>query len=385
MIAPGEWLGVLGGGQLGRMFCMAAQTLGYRVCVLDPSRDSPAGAVAERQLRAEYSDASALAKLAGLCQGVTTEFENVPAQSLRQLANQCVVSPRADAVAVAQDRLLEKRYALDCGLEVAPHLRIANARDLEGAAEHGAALLPGVLKSARLGYDGKGQVRVAAAGGLRPAWESLGGVECVLEQWLAIEREVSVVVCRCLDGSSATFPVAENEHRGGILASSIVPARIAPALAARAQAAAATIAERLDYVGVLCVEFFVLHDARLLVNEMAPRPHNSGHYTIDACVTSQFEQQVRALAGLAPGDVSLLAPAVMLNLLGELWFDAGRPRLPNFEAVLRVPGAALHLYGKREARRGRKMGHVTITGDSPALALARAHEVCEVLGLAPPR
>jgi len=196
---------------------------------------------------------------------------------------------------------------------------------------------------------------------------------------------VSVVVCRTLDGSTATFPVAENEHRGGILAASIVPARIDGAVAARAQAAAVAIAKKLDYVGVLCVEFFVLRDASLRVNEMAPRPHNSGHYTIDACVTSQFEQQVRALAGLPAGDVSLLAPAVMLNLLGDLWSDGGRARLPNFEAVLRIPGACLHLYGKREARAGRKMGHVTVTADSAGEALARAIQVCDVLGLEPPR
>jgi 5-(carboxyamino)imidazole ribonucleotide synthase len=381
MIAPGEWLGVLGGGQLGRMFCMAAQTMGYRVCVLDPAADSPAGAVAERQIRADYTDPAALTRLAALCQAVTTEFENVPAQSLRQLAHECIVSPRAEAVAIAQDRLLEKRFAQGCGLEVAPHHRIAVPQDVERTDP---ALLPGVLKSARLGYDGKGQVRVQRKDGLVAAWQSLRGVESVLEQWLPIEREVSVIVCRTLDGSAVSFPVAENEHRGGILATSIVPARIDEALAARAQSAATVMAERLEYVGVLCVEFFVLKDGRLLVNEMAPRPHNSGHYTIDACVTSQFEQQVRALAGLPPGDASLMAPAVMLNLLGELWFDAGRPRLPNFEAVLRIAGASLHLYGKRDARAGRKMGHVTVTAPAPAQAMARAVEVCEVLGLEPP-
>jgi 5-(carboxyamino)imidazole ribonucleotide synthase len=382
MIAPGEWLGVLGGGQLGRMFCMAAQTMGYRVCVLDPAADSPAGAVAERHIRADYTDAAALTRLAALCQAVTTEFENVPAQSLRQLSHECVVSPRAEAVAVAQDRLLEKRFAQDCGLAVAPHQRIATREDVDRLDP---ALLPGVLKSARLGYDGKGQVRVDRAADLQAAWDGLRRVESVLEQWLPIQCEVSVVVCRTLDGSAVAFPVAQNEHRGGILAASIVPARIGEAMAGQAQAAAAAMAGRLDYVGVLCVEFFVLRDGRLLVNEMAPRPHNSGHYTIDACVTSQFEQQVRALAGLPPGDASLMAPAVMLNLLGELWFDDGRACLPNFEAVLRIAGASLHLYGKREARPGRKMGHVTVTAPSPAQAMARAVEVCEVLGLEPPR
>ncbi len=382
MIAPGEWLGVLGGGQLGRMFCMAAQSLGYRVCVLDPARDSPAGTVADRHLRADYADGAALSKLASLCQAVTTEFENVPASSLRQLAHECVVSPGADAVAIAQDRLQEKRFATQCGLAVAPHQRIAGPADWQRL---DAALVPGVLKSTRLGYDGKGQVRIAHADELPAAWERLQRVECVLEQWLPIACEVSVVVCRSLDGGSAVFPVAENEHRDGILAVCIVPARIEAAVAEQARSAAGAIAERLQYVGVLCVEFFVLKDGRLLVNEMAPRPHNSGHYTIDACVTSQFEQQVRSLTGAAPGDASLLAPCLMLNLLGELWSDAGRPRLPNFEAVLRIPGAHLHLYGKREARPGRKMGHVTLTGESIRQALARAGEACQVLGLEGPR
>jgi 5-(carboxyamino)imidazole ribonucleotide synthase len=380
MINPGEWLGVLGGGQLGRMFCMAAQSLGYRVCVLDPDKDSPAGAVAERQIRADYTDPAGLAQLSALCQAVTTEFENVPAQSLKHLAHECVVSPRADAVAIAQDRLAEKRYAMDCGLSAAPHQRIATSADVERA---DAALVPGVLKSARLGYDGKGQVRVARLDDLAEAWQSLARVECVLEKWMPIEREVSVVACRGLDGASAVFPVSENEHRGGILAVSIVPARIDPALAARAQAEAIAVAERLDYVGVLCLEFFVLGDGRLLFNEMAPRPHNSGHYTIDACTSSQFEQQARALAGAPLGDTSLMAPAVMLNLLGDLWFDDGRPRVPNFEAVLRVAGAHLHLYGKREARAGRKMGHVTVTAPTLEQSLDRAREVCAILGLEP--
>jgi 5-(carboxyamino)imidazole ribonucleotide synthase len=382
MILPGEWLGVLGGGQLGRMFCRAAQTLGYRVCVLDPDKDSPAGAVAERQIRTDYTDPAGLAQLSALCQGVTTEFENVPARSLQQLARECVVSPRADAVAIAQDRLLEKRFALDCGLLAVPHQRIATADDIKHADP---ALLPGVLKCARLGYDGKGQVRVGAMDELAAAWDGLQRVECVLEQWMPIDREVSALVCRTLDGSSAAFAVSENEHRGGILAVGIVPARIDDTVAEGAQAAVVALAERLGYVGVLCAEFFVLRDGRLVFNEMAPRPHNSGHYTIDACASSQFEQQVRALVGAAPGDTTLLAPAVMLNLLGDLWFDGGRERQPNFEAVLRIAGAHLHLYGKRHARAGRKMGHVTVTAASPPQALDRARAVCEVLGLEPPR
>jgi len=382
MIYPGEWLGVLGGGQLGRMFCMAAQSLGYRVCVLDPAADSPAGAVADRQIRADYADAGALAQLAGLCKAVTTEFENVPADSLEQLARDCAVSPRAEAAAIAQDRRREKRFAQDCGLSVAPHQVIAEAADL---ARVEASLLPGVLKSARLGYDGKGQVRVDQPAGVRQAWERLGEVPCVLEKWLPIASEVSVIVCRGRDGRSGTFPVAENQHRGGILAATIAPARIDAALQRGARAAATTMAERLDYVGVLCVEFFVLPGLQLVFNEIAPRPHNSGHYTIDACVTSQFDQQARILAELPLGQTRQLAPAVMLNLLGDLWFDQDRLRLPRLDAVAAIAGACPHLYGKLEARPGRKMGHVTVVAPSLSEALARAGQACAILGLEPVR
>jgi 5-(carboxyamino)imidazole ribonucleotide synthase len=382
IIYPGEWLGVLGGGQLGRMFCMAAQSLGYRVCVLDPAADSPAGAVADRQIRADYADAGALAQLARLCKAVTTEFENVPAGSLEQLERDCAVSPRAEAAAIAQDRRREKRFAQECGLSVAPHQVIAEVADL---ARVEASLLPGVLKSARLGYDGKGQVRVDQPDGVRQAWDSLGRVPCVLEKWLPIASEVSVIVCRGRDGRSVTFPVAENQHRGGILAATIAPARIDAELAQQARAAATTMAERLDYVGVLCVEFFVLPGAQLLFNEIAPRPHNSGHYTIDACVTSQFDQQARILAELPLGETRQLAPAVMLNLLGDLWFDQDRLRPPRLDAVAAIAGACPHLYGKLEARPGRKMGHVTVVGPSLSDALARAGQACAILGLEPVR
>jgi len=361
---------------------MAAQSLGYRVCVLDPDADSPAGAVADRHLRADYTDLAALTQMSALCRAITTEFENVPAQSLQELARLCAVSPPAGAVAIAQDRLQEKRFALACGLEVAPHRSVASAADLDGVEP---SIAPAVLKSVRLGYDGKGQVRIERVEELRQAWDSLGRVPCVLEQWLPIEREVSVIVCRGRDGASVVFPVAENQHRGGILATTIVPARIDAPVALQAGAAAATMAERLDYVGVLCVEFFLLAGGRLLVNEMAPRPHNSGHYTIDACASSQFDQQARILAELPLGDTRQLAPAVMLNLLGDLWFDRGRPRTPRFDQVAAVAGACLHLYGKTEARPGRKMGHVTILGESAQDALERAGQVCLALGLEPVR
>jgi len=379
VIVPGSWLGMMGGGQLGRMFCHAAQSLGYRVCVLDPGAGGPAGTVAERQIVANYDDSAALEELGGLCAAVTTEFENVPAASLEQLARHRPVRPAAAAVAVAQDRLREKAFVRACGVAVAPHAPVTTAA---GLAAVDPDLFPGILKTARLGYDGKGQVAVADAGALAAAWEALGRVACVLEKRLHLRRELSVLVARGADGATASFPVNENEHQHGILAATLVPARISPAQAERARATAATIATRLDYVGVLCVEMFELDDGTLLVNEMAPRPHNSGHVTIDACVTSQFGQQVRALAGLPLGDASLQSPAVMLNLLGDLWFDAaGREGPPAFDRVLAVPGACLHLYGKAEARPGRKMGHVTVLGASLETAMARAAAVAGVLGM----
>ena len=378
-IPPGSWLGLLGGGQLGRMFCMAAQSLGYKVCVLDPGTDSPAGAVADDHIAADYLDRAGLAELARLCRAATTEFENVPAAALAYLAEHCSVSPDAASVAIAQDRIAEKRFVASCGIAVAPHAVVERAEDF---AALDASLLPGILKSARLGYDGKGQARVATVDEARAAWERMGRVACVLEQRLALEREVSVVVCRGRDGATTTFPVSENEHRAGILAVSIVPARVADELARRARAAAVTIAEHMNYVGVLCVEFFVLAGDKLVVNEIAPRPHNSGHYTIDACVTSQFEQQARVMSGLPLGDTTQALPAVMLNILGDVWFEGDEQREPDWSGVVAVPGAKLHLYGKREARRGRKMGHVTCVAPTLDDALARAARVAAILGIA---
>jgi 5-(carboxyamino)imidazole ribonucleotide synthase len=377
-IAPGSWLGLLGGGQLGRMFCMAAQSLGYKVCVLDPGADSPAGAVADDHITADYLDEQGLAELARRCRAATTEFENVPAAALAFLAQHCSVSPDAESVAIAQDRIAEKRFLASCGIAVAPQAVIESEADFDGL---DARLTPGILKSARLGYDGKGQVRVATLDAARVAWREMQCVPCVLEQLLPLKQELSVIVCRARDGSTATFPVAENEHRGGILAVSIVPARIKEESAQTARSAAVTIAQRMRYVGVLCVEFFVLDDGRLLANEIAPRPHNSGHYTIDACVTSQFEQQVRIMADLPLGDTTQALPAVMLNLLGDVWFEGASFREPNWPAVLAVPGAKVHLYGKSEARIGRKMGHVTCVGPTLAEALQRADRVAQALGL----
>jgi 5-(carboxyamino)imidazole ribonucleotide synthase len=377
-IAPGSWLGLLGGGQLGRMFCMAAQSLGYKVCVLDPGADSPAGAVADDHIATDYLDEHGLAELARRCRAATTEFENVPAAALAFLAKHCSVSPDAESVAIAQDRIAEKRFLDSCGIAVAPYAVIESEADFDRL---DAQLTPGILKSARLGYDGKGQARVATPDAARMAWREMQRVPCVLEQLLPLKQELSVVVCRARDGSTVSFPVAENEHRGGILAVSIVPARVEDVTAQRARSAAVTVAERMRYVGVLCVEFFVLDDGRLLANEIAPRPHNSGHYTIDACVTSQFEQQARIMAGLPLGDTTQALPAVMLNLLGDIWFDGAGRREPDWSSALAVPGAKLHLYGKSEARIGRKMGHVTCLGPTLEEALQRGQRVAQALGL----
>jgi len=358
-LPPGSWLGVLGGGQLGRMFCAAAHDLGYRVCVLDPDAASPAGRMADRHLQAAYLDVAALDAFAAQCAAITTEFENVPAAALERLAASRTVAPSASCVAIAQDRMAEKAYALRCGLAVAPYLEVREASDLPSADP---ALFPGILKAARLGYDGKGQARVADRAQALAAFEAMGAVPCVLEQRLALACELSVIIVRSAGGDCVAFPVAENLHRDGILARSIVPARVSQDTAWRATDAATRLAQAMGYVGVLCVEFFLLDDGRLLVNEMAPRPHNSGHWSIDGCVTSQFEQQVRVLAGLPPGATRQLEPAVMINLLGDLWFaqPGAEPREPDWAAVLAHPDARLHLYGKEQPRPGRKMGHLTV-------------------------
>jgi 5-(carboxyamino)imidazole ribonucleotide synthase len=383
-LPPGAWLGVLGGGQLGRMFVHAAQTLGYRCAVLDPDPDSPAGAVAHRHWRADYLDAAALSEFGQTCAAVTTEFENVPAAALAQLAQTIAVAPAAEAVAICQDRSHEKACFARCGVDCAPHATITDAAQLEQALT--LDLLPGILKTARLGYDGKGQIRVASADALRSAWRELNGVACVLERELTLVNELSVIVVRGHDGNCVDFPVQQNLHRSGILALTEAPAPDIPAeLAARAIASARALARSLAYVGVLCVEFFVVADGRLLANEMAPRPHNSGHWTIAGCDVSQFELQVRALAGLPLVEPRQHSAAVMLNLLGELWFDAAgseSPREPDWCAVLALAGVHLHLYGKSQPRRGRKMGHLTVTAPTAALARETAQQAARRLGIA---
>ena len=390
MILPGAsmngrpaTLGVLGGGQLGRMFVHAAQALGYETVVLDPDRASPAGRISHHFICADYGDANALRELAARAHAITTEFENVPAQALAELARMRAVSPPADCVAIAQDRIREKAHFARCagasGVAPAPHAVIESEADLAAVPD---ALLPGILKTARLGYDGKGQARVASRAELADAWQRMGGVACVLEQMLPLALECSVIVARGADGAVVSLPVQRNLHRGGILAvTEVFEGNLPAALVQQAQEATKNIANELGYVGVLCVEYFVLQDGRLIVNEMAPRPHNSGHYTVDACDASQFDLQVRALAGLPLPAPRQHSAAVMLNLLGELWFDAsGSPREPPWAAVLALPGARLHLYGKAQARPGRKMGHLTVIGADAAGVRAVALQAAALLG-----
>lgn len=383
--SPATWLGVMGGGQLGRMFAHAAQKMGYKVAVLDPVRDCPAGHAADHLLCAEFTDAAALADLAGQCVAVTTEFENVPAHSLQSLSEKTFVAPSAACVSIAQDRIEEKRFFTECasrsGVLPAPHQVIASSADVDAVPD---ALLPGILKTVRMGYDGKGQVRVRTREEIHNAFAGMDGVACVLEKMLPLAYEVSVLAARGADGQSVVYPIAENVHRDGILFTTMVPSpNITHDCAAKAQTAALAIIEQLGYVGVLCIEFFVLQDGSLVVNEMAPRPHNSGHYTIDACITSQFAQQVRAMARLPLGDVRQHSPAAMLNILGDLWFDGNmdQTREPAWDKVLALPGANLHLYGKDDPRRGRKMGHVTFVAPTLAEANANLNAACSILGI----
>ena len=379
-------LGVLGGGQLGRMFVHAAQALGYETVVLDPDRSSPAGRVSHHFIEADYTDANALRELAARTLAVTTEFENVPAGSLAELARTRPVAPAADAVAIAQDRVREKAHFARCaplsGVAPAPYAVIATEADLAAVPD---SLLPGILKTARLGYDGKGQARVRTRAELAEAWVRMGRVDCVLEQMLPLASECSVIVARGRDGQVVSLPVQRNLHKGGILAvTEVYEGNMPPALVDLAREATISIANELNYVGVLCVEYFVLQDGSLIVNEMAPRPHNSGHYTVDACDASQFDLQVRTLVGLPLAPPRQHSAAVMLNLLGDMWFDpAGQPRQVPWAEVLALPGAHLHLYGKAEARHGRKMGHLTFTGASAAEARANALRAAELLGIEP--
>ena len=376
-------LGVMGGGQLGRMFVQAAQAMGYFTAVLDPDPASPAGLVSHFHIQTDYLDEQGLAQLMQRCAAITTEFENVPAPALFTLGAHRPVAPGADAVAIAQDRSAEKAHFRRCGVPVAPYAVIETPAQAEAITRVGADLFPGILKTARLGYDGKGQIRVATPAGLAAAWDALKNVPCVLEKMLPLAAECSVIVARGADGELVHFHPQLNLHRDGILAvTQVFEGNLPLPSVEQAVAAIKAIADQLQYVGVLCVEFFVLDDGSLVVNEMAPRPHNSGHYTLDACDLSQFELQVRALTGLPLVTPRHHSPAIMLNLLGDLWFDAaGRPVTPAWREVLALPGAHLHLYGKLDARKGRKMGHLTLTGESVEAVRATALKAASLLGI----
>ena len=390
-LLPGATLGVLGGGQLGRMWSHAAQALGFRTAVLDPDTNSPAGLISHVHVCADYVDATALAHMASQCQAITTEFENVPAEALRQLGVSLPCAPGAEPVSVAQDRAREKSHFVACGVPVAPHAVLHSLEDVQQVDSH---LLPGILKTTRLGYDGKGQVRVTSMADLPAAWKQLqlaGPAVCILEKRLPLAAECSVVLARGFDGQMVHLPLQVNIHREGILALTEVFEHALPAATEQqALQAAYEVARGLNYVGVLCVEFFLLQDGAdrealgpLVVNEIAPRPHNSGHHSIDSCDVSQFELQVRCMAGLPLVQPRLHSASVMLNLLGDLWFANGAlASEPPWSQVLALPGAHLHLYGKTEARRGRKMGHLTLTAATPEAAQGVALQAAALLGIA---
>ena len=380
MILPGKTLGLIGGGQLGRMFTIAARNMDYRVTVLDPDPLSPAAEFASGHLNTAYTHPISLEEMATTCAAVTTEFENAPAEILIELARRTTVRPSGNAVAIAQDREQEKGFFKDKGFPVGPCAMIKSVADIASALK--IVKLPGVLKTARFGYDGKGQARIANVRELESVLAQWKFPPSILEEFIALKLEISVVLARAADGEISVFPVAENQHVKGVLDITIAPARISAVIAAMATDIAKKLAVALDYVGVLAVEFFITHDDQLLINEIAPRPHNSGHYTIDACRSSQFEQQVRVLCGLPLGDATQHSAAVMLNLLGDIWREPDKKTAPDWQAVLKHPGAHLHLYGKREARVGRKMGHVTVCDADLAVALKVAMQIKAELQIA---
>jgi len=376
MILPGATIGMLGGGQLGRMFTTAARILGYQVIILEPDPNSPAAHFADEHIEAQYNDADALKTLGKKCDVITTEFENIPAQTLELLSQYCPVHPNAEAVEKAQDRIVEKAFILECGLLPVPYGAIKTHSDIAKAIDN--ITFPAILKTARFGYDGKGQQTVNNKEELETVFKNTGQVACVIEQRVDLECEISVILGRNTNGDSQCFPVAENIHKDGILFQTIAPARVADNIANAAQVAAIRLANQLNYIGVMAVEFFVTKQGELLVNEIAPRTHNSGHYTLDACVTSQFEQQVRMVCGLPFGDTALLSPVVMTNMLGDLWGTNNKQ--PNWDVLLQSKKSKLHLYGKHEARIGRKMGHYCTLSDDIDAAIKESNHIFKELG-----
>ena len=366
VILPGATVGILGSGQLGRMFAIAARRMGYRVHTFSPDTDTPTGQVADLEIVAPYEDLDAVRRFARQVRVVTFEFENVPAETAAAAAESTQVRPRGEVLHTTQNRLREKNFLASNGFPLAPFRPVRSLEDLtSGLAEIGPKA---ILKTAGFGYDGKGQIKIHALSAAEEAWRRMNGQECVLESWIEFEKEVSVVAVRGVDGSFVHYGVVENDHKNHILDLTRAPGRVSPELAAEAIEIARAVLEKLEVVGVLCVEFFVTTNGKLLINELAPRPHNSGHFTFDACVTSQFEQQLRAACGLPLGSTELLRPAAMSNLMGDLW-DHGEP---NWAAALSLPNVKLHLYGKMSARPGRKMGHLTALGETADDAVATA-------------
>lgn len=360
---PGSTLGILGSGQLGRMLTLTAKRLGYRVHVFSPDRDTPAGQVADLEITADYTDLTALKRFAQGVDVVTIEFENIPAQALAALQPEVPVYPQPHVLEITQHRLREKQFLSDLGIPVVPFVPVNNIQDLKaGIAQLG---LPAVLKTAGFGYDGKGQVRLETEAQAMATYEAFAGQPCVMERFVTLEREISVIAARAEDGTFQAYRPVENRHRNHILDFTLAPAQVSEALEAQAIQLTRHILEALNMRGLLCVEFFITRQGDLLVNELAPRPHNSGHYTIEAAVCDQFEQQLRVVCGLPLGDPSLRQPAAMANLLGDLW-SPGEPAggEPDWQAALALSPVYLHLYGKQEARAGRKMGHLTALGDS---------------------
>lgn len=371
ILLPGKTIGVLGGGQLGRMLGQAAQTLGYRVHVFEPQANCPAAAVANREVNASYDDIAALTAFAREVDVVTYEFENIPSAPLDAIAPSVPLHPRAEVLHICQNRQREKAWLRANNF---PHVRYAEALDGDIAAAVAQVGRPCVVKTADFGYDGKGQMRIASDADLEQACAIFRGRRCVIERWVDFKCELSVIVARSTAGEARTFPVAENIHTRHILDLTIVPARLGAAVLREAEHVALAIAEKLGVVGLLAVEMFLTDQGEVLVNELAPRPHNSGHWTIDGCETSQFEQHVRAVCGLPLGAVDVREPTVMVNILGDAWAWRGDQLAgePDWAAVLSEPKAKLHLYGKREPRRGRKMGHFTVRDATIDAALARA-------------
>jgi 5-(carboxyamino)imidazole ribonucleotide synthase len=372
-ILPGSTLGVLGSGQLGRMFAIAARRLGYRVHVLSPDDDTPTGQIADLEIRASYDDLDAVAEFARGVSVVTFEFENVPAATAETCNRYAPVRPGGNVLHTTQHRIREKTFLKNAGIPVTPFWPAPTPEKL--AAALGASGCPAVVKTAAWGYDGKGQAKITSPGDLTSATERFAGQELIVEAFIDFECEVSVVVARSFDGQIATYEPSLNTHRHHILDVSIAPSGIEPKVAAEARDIARQIVKRLEVVGVLCVEFFVDRGGRLMVNELAPRPHNSGHLTIDACTTCQFEQQVRAVCGLPLGSTRQHRPAAMANLLGDLWQDGP----PDWSAALSHADVKLHLYGKSEPRAGRKMGHLTALADAPQEAADRVQAARKAL------